>query len=154
VWAGGPSARLDPLPALRASRQEVRQVVRGRLAGDARVLWLVDWIGEHTHEGEPVLFLPNDASYYYLTRRPNPTRFALSHQMVTDAHRAEALAGLRANPPRFVVRDERMPWVDDVGERATLGAPMQEWIEQGYTEVVRENGFRIAAPRSFADGTP
>ena len=45
----------------------------------------------HTQPDEPVLFLPDVASYYYLTRRPSPIRFVLGHQIVTDAHRAEAL---------------------------------------------------------------
>ena len=51
-----------------------------------------------------MLFLPDDGAYYYLTDRPNPIRFVMGHQIVTDAHRREVLSDLRENPPRYIPR--------------------------------------------------
>jgi len=39
--------------------------------GSRRVLRAVRWVQLNTAPGEPVLFLPNDAAYYYLTDRPH-----------------------------------------------------------------------------------
>ena len=68
----------------------------------------------YTAPGEPVLFLPNDAAYYYLTDRPSPTRFVLGHQIVGDDHRREVLADLESAPPRYIVWDHDALVVDGI----------------------------------------
>ena len=39
--------------------------------GSQRTMRVTRWIQLNTEEGEPVLFLPNNAAYYYLTDRPS-----------------------------------------------------------------------------------
>ena len=108
------------------------------------------WVLTHTAPGEPVLFLPDVASYYYLTRRASPIRFVLGHQIVTDAYRAEALATLRARPPRYVVWDDTLLWVDAIDPRVYLGAALVDWIERGYVEEARIGKTRMLRRREPA----
>jgi hypothetical protein len=97
-----------------------------------------------------VLFLPDFASYYYLTRRPSPIRFVLGHQIVTDAHRAEVLATLRARPPRYIVWDDGLLAVDAIKPRVFLGAPLFDWIERSYQEETRIGTSRVLRLREPA----
>jgi hypothetical protein len=111
--------------------------------GSPQVMQIADYIIAHTDENEPVLFFPNDAAYYYLTRRPSPVRFVLGHQMVTKAHRAEVLAALRARPPRYIVWDHGVLEVDEIGYRDVFGTPLLSWIDRHYVEETRIGATRI-----------
>ena len=111
------------------------------------------WVLTHTQPDEPVLFLPDVASYYYLTRRASPIRFVLGHQIVTDEHRAEVLSALRARPPRYVVWDDTLLWVDAINPRVFLGPALTRWIENAYEEETRIGKTRILRRREPA-GTP
>ena len=97
-----------------------------------------------------MLFLPDVASYYYLTRRPRPIRFVVGHQIVTDAHRAEVLAALRARPPRYIVWDDTLLRVDGIEPRLFLGAPLLDWIESAYAEETRIGKTRMLRRREPA----
>jgi hypothetical protein len=108
------------------------------------------WVLTHTEPDEPVLFLPDVAAYYYLTRRPRPIRFVVGHQIVTDDHRAEVLAALRARPPRYIVWDDSLPPVDGIGPRLVLGAPLLDWIESAYAEETRIGKTRMLRRREPA----
>jgi hypothetical protein len=94
-----------------------------------------------------VLFLPDIASYYYLTRRASPIGFVLGHQIVTDAHRAEVRRALRARPPRYVVWDETLLSVDGIEPRLFLGAALFDWIERSYAEETRIGKTRMLRRR-------
>lgn len=105
------------------------------------------WIRERTPPGDPVLFLPNDAAFYYLTDRPSPIRFVMGHQIVTEAHRAEVLADLRANPPRFIVWDHDALRIDDLSDELVFGSDLLRWIEERYQEEARIGSVEIMRPR-------
>jgi hypothetical protein len=90
------------------------------------------WLREHSEPTDPVLFLPNQAAYYFLVDRRNPTRYALSHQMVTDEHRREALADLEGSPPRYVVWAPESLRLDDIPHEAYIGPDIMEWIRSHY----------------------
>ncbi len=90
------------------------------------------WLREHSEPADPLLFLPNQAAYYYLVDRPNPTRFALSHQMVTDDHRREALADLERTPPRYVVWLPESLRLDEIPHETYIGPDIMEWIRAHY----------------------
>jgi hypothetical protein len=118
-------------------------------AGSPQVVAVAEWIRERTEEAEPVLFLPNNAGYYYLARRPSPIRFVLGHQMVTDAHRQEALEALVARPPRYVVWDDGVLQVDRIGHREVFGPKLLAWIGRHYVEVARFEQTRILRRRDL-----
>ena len=96
-----------PLRGLRTTLSHASLLRSGRAAvGDPLVTQVARWVQLETEVDEPVLFLPNNGAYYYLANRPSPIRFVMGHQMVTQAHRDEVLAQLRADPPRYFVWDE------------------------------------------------
>jgi hypothetical protein len=120
--------------------------------GNGEVVRVTRWIQLRTEPDEPVLFLPNDAAFYYLSRRPSPTRFVLGHQMVTDAHRAEALAALRRDPPRYLVWNHAALRVDDLDDEQVMGAALLSWLDDHYRTETRIGDFEIRIRRDAAPG--
>ena len=109
--------------------------------------WKLDrvtrWIRQRTRPTDPVLFLPNNAAYYYLTDRPSPIRFVMGHQIVTQAHRDEVLADLQANPPRFIVWDHDALRIDGLSDELVFGTELLRWIEENYQEETRLGSVEI-----------
>jgi hypothetical protein len=154
----------------RTSVEELRRLAGKevpRAAPELRVVnRVVDWVRAHSAADDAVLFLPNNAAYYYLTERPNPTRFAVSHQIPTDAHRAEVLADLRRRPPRLVVWDDSSRPLDRIPDRRILGDEIMDWLDRHYVPATRIGPVRIlrfasdpsdppdASAERDADGAP
>jgi hypothetical protein len=129
-----------------------RFLTRGyRLVGDRDVLRVARWIQLNTEAGEPVLFLPNNGAYYYLTDRPNPIRFVMGHQIVTSAHRRAVLSDLQSSPPRFVVWDHDAHRVDELPDELVFGPELLSWIGENYREERRIEGAAILRRIDLAD---
>jgi hypothetical protein len=111
--------------------------------GDRNVVRVTRWIQVHTGEDEPVLFLPNDGAYYFLTDRPNPIRFVMGHQIVTEAHRGEVLRALEKAPPRYVVWDHGALRVDGIEDELVFGRPLLDWIDAHYETAERFGDVEI-----------
>jgi hypothetical protein len=111
--------------------------------GDRNVIRVVRWIQIHTEVDEPVLFLPNNGAYYFLTDRPNPIRFVMGHQIVTHAHRQEVLEDLRETRPRYVVWDHGAIRVDGIEDELVFGQALMEWIDVNYETAVRFDDVEI-----------
>jgi hypothetical protein len=122
-----------------------------RLKGDRDVLRVARWIQLNTEAGEPVLFLPDNGAYYYLTDRPNPIRFVMGHQIVSDAHRREVLSSLQSSPPRFVAWDHDAYRVDEIPDELVFGPALLSWIEENYREQTRIGGVAILRRIALAD---
>ncbi len=118
-----------------------------RSKGDANVNLVARWVREHTGPEDSVLFLPNNGAYYYLTDRPNPIRFVMGHQMVTEAHRQESLARLRSTPPAYVVWDDGALRVDGLSDPQVFGRDLLAWIESNYERETRFGAVEILRPR-------
>lgn len=145
----------QPLKDLRLSLDRVSVWRDGRQAiGDPQVMRVVRWVQLHTDDGEPVLFLPNNGAYYYLTDRPNPIRFAMGHQIVTQAHRDEVLAQLRAGPPRYLVWDDGALRVDGLADELVFGEPLLRWLEASYEEEQRFGEVSIRRLRPMRGAEP
>ena len=145
AWFGG-FPRLAQPENLLESAGRLAAVARGTVEpaqGSARVNAVAEWLRAHTEPGDGVTFVPAGAAYHYLTERRDPTRFVLSHQMVTDAHRAEALADLRRAPPRYVLFDPGALRVDGVPDRVVLGPALSDWLEREYEPETTVAGVRI-----------
>lgn len=119
--------------------------------GDPNVRSVVRWIQAHSGEDEPVLFLPNNAAYYYLTDRPSPIRFVMGHQIVTQAHRDEVFEALGSAPPRYIVWDHAALRVDGVENDLVLGRPLLDWIDRNYRPALRFDDVEILE-RSGSEG--
>jgi hypothetical protein len=122
-----------------------------RLSGDRKVLRVARWVQLNTEAGEPVLFLPNNGAYYYLTDRPNPIRFVMGHQIVTEAHRRAVLSDLQENPPRFVAWDHDAYRVDELPDELVFGPALLSWIWENYREERRIEGVAILRRIDLAD---
>jgi hypothetical protein len=142
-----------PATLLSKSAQHLSSsLTRGyRLSGDRNVLRVARWIQLNTEAGEPVLFLPNNGAYYYLADRPNPIRFVMGHQIVTDAHRRAALSDLQENPPRFVAWDHDAYRVDELPDELVFGPAILSWIWENYREERRIEGVAILRRIDLAD---
>jgi hypothetical protein len=116
-------------------------------AGDRNIMRVTRWIQLHTEAEDPVLFLPNNGAYYYLTDRLNPIRFVMGHQIVTQAHRDEVLAALRSRPPRYVVWDDAALRVDGLSDQQVFGEPLLGWLEANYEEEERIGATSIRRRR-------
>jgi hypothetical protein len=149
VLLSGLLEKATPVLSARFSLLFLERLASGEYAprGDRHVQQVWRWVLLHTDPDEPVLFLPDFASYYYLTRRPNPIRFVVGHQIVTDAHRAEVLSALRARPPRYIVWDDGLHPVDGIEPRLFLGAPLFDWIQNAYAEETRIGKTRMLRRR-------
>jgi hypothetical protein len=139
VVAGGFLEAPRPLRELARSAGDLRALAGEATpsAGSREVMRVVRWLQLHADPADAILFLPNDAAYYYLLDRPSPIRFVMGHQIATDVQRAEVLAALRRGPPRFVVWDHGALRVDGLPDERVLGSELLRWIEEGYTESAR-----------------
>jgi hypothetical protein len=146
----------SPLRSLRETAAQIAEPGRfaARATGNQRVSDVARWVRMHTEPGEPVLFLPNNAAYYYLADRPAAIRFVMGHQMVTDAHRREVLAALRRDPPRFVVWDDAAVRVDGLADELVFGEEILAWIASGYEEERRLGPVRILRRREPSGPRP
>jgi hypothetical protein len=110
------------------------------------------WVQRNSEPGEPVLFLPNNGAYYFLTDRPSPIRFVMGHQIVTAAHRIEVLETLRAEPPRFIVWDHDALRIDGLDDRLVFGEALLRWIDDHYEEETRLDSVEVMRLRSDPAG--
>jgi hypothetical protein len=145
ILLSGMLEKATPVLAGRYTLELIRRLSTGEYAprGNRHVEQIWRWVLRNTEPDEPVLFLPDLASFYYLTRRPSPIRFVLGHQIVTDAQRAEVLETLRARPPRYIVWDDGLVAVDGIEPRLFLGAPLFDWIHSAYAEETRIGKARM-----------
>jgi hypothetical protein len=75
----------------------------------------------------------------------------MGHQIATDAHRAEVLAALRREPPRFVVWDHGALRVDGLPDERVFGPELLGWIGAGYAEAARLGEVSILERRAAAE---
>ncbi len=152
---GGFLQSAAPLTSVGESFTAGSHLVRhgSRPAGSQHVMRVTRWVQLNTEPNEPVLFLPNDGAYYYLTDRPNPIRFVMGHQIVSEAHRAEVLNDLRRQPPRYIVWDHNALRVDDIPDELVFGRAILEFIEESYSAERRIGAVEILRHRSLAEPT-
>lgn len=153
AWFGALPQSAASFGTLGATARDAWRVVAGTLEpprGSPRVNEVAEWIRSHTSPEDRVSFVPSAAGYLYLTDRREPSRFLLTSQMVTDAHRAEALAAMQATPPRYVVFDPHALRVDGIPDRIVLGPDLSDWIASRYELETTIRGVEIH--RRKADG--
>jgi hypothetical protein len=150
VWvlgAGAFTAWASPLDNIRLTFDRLRAIPSETWPEpNPEVEGVRRWILEHTTPDQRVFFLPNNAAYHYLTNRRSPTRWVVSHQMVTDAHRREAVAALRARPPAYVVYDPTMSGLDGIPDSTVFGQEMLDWLELEWIETARFGDAAILRP--------
>jgi hypothetical protein len=150
VLAAGLGEAPRPLSDLARTASDVASLARhgSRSVGSREVMRVVRWLQLRARPEDAILFLPNDAAYYYLLDRPSPIRFVMGHQIATDAHRAEVLAALRRQPPRFVVWDHGALRVDGLPDERVFGPELLRWIGVAYAEAARLGEVSILERRA------
>jgi len=156
ILLGGFAQSATPLANAAQSLRALTRIERfgHHPAGSQRVLRVVRWVQLNTAPGEPVLFLPNDAAYYYLTDRPNPIRFVLGHQIVGDDHRREVLADLRSRPPRYIVWDHDALVVDEIPHEQVFGDEITRFFAENYEQDIRLGTIEILRRKVAPRGRP
>ncbi len=74
------------------------------------------FLTRYTRPGDYVYFFPNEAAYYFLFDRQNPTRYVISYFAVTRDQRLELIADLERKRPEYVVYSRNTWRVDDIPE--------------------------------------
>ena len=77
---------------------------------------LNNFINANTAPGDYVYFFPNEAAYYFLFNRNNPTRYAISYFAITAEQRRELVNDLERHKPTYVVYSKGTWRVDDIPE--------------------------------------
>ena len=80
------------------------------------VLEIENFLESNTKPGESVYFFPNEAAYYHLFERPNPTRYAISYFATPYDRQREVIRDLERNRPRFVVYSKQTWRIDNIPE--------------------------------------
>ncbi|HEC16647.1 MAG TPA: hypothetical protein ENI99_08790 [Sedimenticola sp.] len=89
------------------------------------------FLEKRTKPEDYVYFFPNEAVYYFLFNRKNPTRYASPYIAITAEHRKELVAGLERNRPRYVVYSLKTWRMDEI--RETIQAPeVVEYLRRTY----------------------
>jgi len=63
-----------------------------------------------------VYFFPNEAAYYFIFNKQNPTRYAIAYFAATKSQQLELIADLERNRPRYVVYSPKTWRVDYIPE--------------------------------------
>lgn len=74
------------------------------------------FLSANTSPGDYVYFFPNEAIYYFLFDRRNPTRYAISYFAISRQQRLELVRELEEKKPRYVVFSPKTWRVDDIPE--------------------------------------
>ncbi len=139
-----------PLESLAASYRVVLDPASrvGASPPDPEIEGVTRWLASQTTPEDTVWVLVNSAGYQYLIDRAGPTRWVLSHQMVTDAHRREAWEALQRSPPRRILYDQTTAGLDGVLDSTVLGPAITRWIEERWEVEARFEDAVVLRPRS------
>jgi hypothetical protein len=100
---------LNPMTKLKVVQKgpDVPSIERGGVYYDeqtaASLKGIYKFLKRNTQAGDYVYFFPNEAAYYFLFDRNNPTRYPMSYFAVTREQREELVADLEAKRPEYVV---------------------------------------------------
>jgi hypothetical protein len=78
------------------------------------------FIEQHTRKGEYVYFFPNEAAYYFLFDRKNPTRYPVAYFAATYERQDEVIHDLEKNKPRYVVYSKQTWRIDGIYEQVQI----------------------------------
>ncbi len=126
--------------------EEVRGLARGPVLFEPVMAYTIEkirtFLDAHTAPGEYVYFFPNEAAYYFLFNRTNPTRYAYAYWAVTTEHRRELVADLEKNKPRYIVYSLNT-WRHDGIDEDQQVPEVVSYMRQKYKEIRDMGSFLI-----------
>lgn len=85
----------------------------------------------NTKAGDYVYFFPNEAAYYFIFDRKNPTRYAMSYFAVTTEQRIELIRDLERKKTKYVVYSKNIWRVDNISEEIQV-PEVVEYLNKKY----------------------
>jgi|GEM_PF-4057751 len=107
------------------------------------------FLDAHTASGDYVYFFPNEAAYYFLFNRTNPTRYAYAWWAITTEYRRELAADLEKNKPRFIIYSLNTWRYDGLAEEQMV-PEVVSYIRQSYRQA-RDMGSFLILQRNEGD---
>ena len=104
----------------------------------AQMAATVTWIEVHTAPSNTLAVLPEGVMLNYLTRRENPTPYAVFAFEVWAFGERNMLAAYRRNPPDYIVlvqRDTSEYGVPYFGMKDGFGYDVMQWVGRNYGPV-------------------
>jgi hypothetical protein len=89
------------------------------------------FLDSSTRPGDYVYFFPNEAAYYFLFNRNNPTRYAISYFAATSQQRRELVDDLERKRPEYVVYSHLTWRVDGIPEHIQV-PEVVEYLKRRY----------------------
>jgi hypothetical protein len=81
-----------------------------------KVMKIDAFLKANTTQEDYVYFFPNEAAYYFLFNRKNPTRYAAAYQAITAEQRQEIVRDLEAKKPEYVIYSRATWRIDNIPE--------------------------------------
>jgi len=114
---------------------DLPQIERGGVFYDPEIadsiVKIKNFLDAYAQNEKYVYFFPNEAVYYFLFNKQNPTRYAIAYFAATISQRLELIADLERNRPRYVIYSTKTWRVDDIPE--TIQVPeVVNYLQQTY----------------------
>lgn len=90
-----------------------------------------NFLERNTVPGECTYFFPNEAAYYFLFNRNNPTRYFGAYHAVTKEHRHELVGELEKYKPKYVIYSRHTYRIDGIREDSQVPEVL-EYLYQKY----------------------
>lgn len=109
----------------------------------ASILKIRKFLEANTRRGDYVYFFPNEAAYYFIFDRSNPTRYAFSYQAATYEQRKEVVEDLEKNRPEYIVYSKNTWRIDGINESVQV-PEIVEYLTEKYRPVMDSEDVLIA----------
>ena len=113
-------ARLHEKFTIADQGYEIPSIERGGIFFDpstaSSIMQMDFFLRSNTSPGDYVYFFPNEAAYYFLFNRNNPTRYSMSYLAVTSAQKRELVAQLEQKKPEYIIYSLRTWRIDGINE--------------------------------------
>ncbi len=130
----------------------LRKIDRGGVFYDPAtakdMVQIKDFLDTYAQDERFIYFFPNEAAYYFIFNKQNPTRYAYAYHAATSAQRLELVSDLEKKKPRFIVYSLNTWRVDGIPE--TIQVPeVVDYIGQKY-DTFYDLGGVIIFQRKFS----
>ena len=120
--------------------------VRGNILFDQETRQFISkinsFLNTYTKPSDAVYFFPNEAAYYFLFNRNNPTRYAISYFAITSEMRNELVADLEKNKPEYVIYSLKTWRVDDINEKIQV-PEVVDYLRNSYKTILTSGDVLI-----------
>jgi len=138
--------------SLPADGYRLPEIVRGGILFDPttaeRLKRISRFLQENTTPGEYTYFFPNEAGYYFLFNRNNPTRYPCAFHAATRAQRVELIGDLEQKKPKYIVHSLSTAHIDGITEEIQVPEVVaylkREYVldsEQGDILILKRKGI-------------